>query len=172
MEILVRNAEGNLSEANREYASKKLGKLDRYFNAASKVEMVHREERHDRRVGHRIEITVFADGLFVRGEEFDENLRAAIDKVAKKRLVDRHRRKGTPLPAALTEEERTEAESFETEVAERKRFSVKPMTLDEAALQLEMIDHPFFVFANQDTGGLEVLYRRRDGRYGILEPKT
>jgi putative sigma-54 modulation protein len=184
MELLVRNAEGNLSVIDREYASKKLGKLDRFFQAASKVEMVHREEKHNHHAGHRVEITVYADGLYVRGEEYDVSLRAAIDKVADKmelrlkkfkgRLIDRHRRKGTaapPTPKIRKSRARAPKPVPQTEVAERKYIPLKPMSIDEAALQMEMVDHPFFVFHNEASGQIEVLYRRRDGRYGLLQPK-
>lgn len=186
MELLVRNAEGNLSDADREYAAKKLGKLDRYFNAASKVEMVHREEKHEHHGTHRIEITVFADGLFIRGEDYDESLHAAVDKVADKmelrlkkmkgRLIDRHRRGGhtPPLGLSATYYEGAAPSEIgqELQIAERKSFPLKPMTVEEAALQLELLDHSFFVFQNEASGGVEVLYRRRDGKYGLLQPKT
>ena len=182
MELLVRNAEGNLTANDREYASKKLGKLDRFFQAASKVEMVHREEKHNHHAGHRVEITVFADGMHVRGEEYDVSIRAAIDKVADKmelrlkklkgRLIDRHRRRGTPEPPTpKIRKSRAPKPVPQTEVAEKKYIPLKPMSIDEAALQMEMVDHPFFVFHNEVTGQIEVLYKRRDGRYGLLQPK-
>ncbi len=175
MEVLVRNAEGNVSALDREYAAKKLGRLDRFFNAAHKVEMVHRADK----LGHRIEITVFADGFTVRGEEHDASLRAAIDKVSEKlerrlrklktRLVDSHRRRGTDkLPPALEE---PHDEEHHIEIKERKTFLLKPMTPDEAALQLEMVDHPFFIFRNEASSRISVLYRRKDGRYGLIEPE-
>jgi putative sigma-54 modulation protein len=179
MEVLVRNAEGNLSSQDREYASKKLSRLDRYFNQAHKVEMVHREEKNQ----HRVEITVFADGFTVRGEEHDESLRAAIDLVAEKlerrlrklkgRIIDTHRRKGQGIPDALTQEEpEPEEEETHISIAERKIFQLKPMSPDEAALQMEMLGHPFFIFLNELSGRVEVLYKRRDGRYGVLQPET
>jgi ribosomal subunit interface protein len=80
MEILFRNAEGTLSSSDREYAVKKLGHLDRFLNKANKVEIVHLE--HNR--VHRVEVTVFADGHVVRGEEQDASVRAAIDLVSDK----------------------------------------------------------------------------------------
>jgi putative sigma-54 modulation protein len=185
MEILVRNAAGNLTEKDRDYAAKKLGKLNRYFQTASKVELVHTLEKQNRHDAHRVEITVHADGIFIRGEEHDVSLRAAIDKVAEKmeqrlrrfkgRLIDRHRRKGGAIPPALEEEHHEptmENLSAHVEIAETKAFQLKPMTVDEAALQLEMLDHPFFVFHNEQSGAFEVLYRRRDGKYGLLQPKA
>ncbi|HCD99622.1 MAG TPA: ribosome-associated translation inhibitor RaiA [Armatimonadetes bacterium] len=177
MEVLVRNAEGNVSEKDREYAAKKLGRLSRYFNQAQRVEMVHREERD----GHRVEITVFADGLTIRGEEHDSNLRAAIDHVSdklenrlkrlKERMRKHVRRRGGELPPALAEGEEEAEEVAEVRVKERKQFLLKPMTIEEAALQMEMLGHPFFVFKNRDTNAIEVLYKRKDGHYGLLQPE-
>lgn len=178
MEVLIRNAEGNLSQDDRDYAAKKLSKLDRYFSSASKVEIVHREAK----LNHRVEVTVFADGLTVRGEESDANIRAAIDLVGekietrlrklKRRLVDRHRSKGNGkiLPEALTENH-LEDEDHKIVIKERKQFLIKPMEPEEAALEMEMLGHPFFVFRNDRTNRTEVLYRRKDGAYGILQPE-
>ncbi len=179
MEVLVRNADGNVGNGDRDYAAKKLGRLDRYFHAASKVEMVHREEK----LGHRIEITVFADGMTFRGEETDSSLRAAIDKVHdklegrmikfKSRLMDRHRKRGHRAPpafeAALAEAEPSDNHAIS--IRERKHFLLKPMSREEAALQMEMIDHSFFIFKNEDSGHVEVLYKRKDGKYGLLQPE-
>lgn len=175
MEVLVRNAEGNVTQRDREYAAKKLGRLDRYFSQAQKVEMVHRKEKH----GHRIEITVFADGLTVRGEELDLTVRAAIDRVSDKletrlrrlkgRLLHNHRKRGATPPSAL-EEIPEEEDADLLPLAERKQFDPKPMSIEEAALQMEMVDHPFFVFTNSETRRTEVIYKRRDGKYGLLEP--
>ncbi len=177
MEVLVRNAEGNLSDHDRDYASSKLGKLDRYFNQANKVEIVHRESRH----GHRVEVTVFADGFTVRGEEEDANVRAAIDLVSekldqrlrrlKRRLHDSYQKRGGKVPPAVLENGVPENESHIFELAERKQFLIKPMSVEEAALQLEMVGHPFFIFRNEDTRNVEVLYRRKDGKYGLLQPE-
>jgi putative sigma-54 modulation protein len=145
--------------------------------------MVHTEEKLSHHPAHRIEITVHADGMFIRGEEHDESVRAAIDKVADKmevrlrrfkgRLIDRHRKKGVPPPPALGEAAENPSNSeAHLEIAEQKAVPLKPMTHEEAALQLEMIDHPFFIFLSKDSGSIEVLYRRRDGRYGLLRPQA
>jgi putative sigma-54 modulation protein len=179
MDVLVRNAEGNVSLRDREYAAKKLGRLDRYFSAAQKVEMVHREEK----LGHRIEITVFADGFTIRGEEHDVDLQAAIDKVSDKlegrllklkgRLIRAHRRRGhhNGLPPELENYVPEPDEEPHVHIKERKQFLLKPMSTDEAALQMEMVGHPFFVFKNEDTNQVAVLYKRKDGKYGMLEPE-
>lgn len=178
MEVLVRNAEGNLADRDRDYAAKKLGTLDRYFNQAQKVEIVHREMKQ----GHRVEVTVFADGFTVRGEEIDADVRAAIDLVSekldqrlrrlKRRMHDSYRRRGHTLPRAIVEVAEPDHEQAPPfQVAERKQFLVKPMSAEEAALQLEMVGHPFFIFKNDENNHIEVLYRRKDGKYGLLQPE-
>lgn len=174
MELLVRNAEGNLTKKDRDYAAKKLGKLDRYFHAAQKVEMVHREGKLD----HRIEITVFADGLTLRGEEADGSVQAAIDKVAdkmenrlrrlKSRLIKSHRHKGNGVPNGLAEADGLAPE--EPRFMEHKRVLLKPMSVEEAGLQMEMLGHPFFMFKNAESDQIEVVYKRNDGHYGVLSP--
>ena len=178
MEVLVRNAEGNVSQKDREYAAKKLGRLDRYFHSANKVEMVHREDG----AKHRIEITVFADGFTVRGEEVDKSVHAAIDLVSSKieerlkklkgRILRSHKKSGRTVPAALVNEPVEENHNGHFELRERKSFLVKPMSIEEAALQMEMIDHPFFVFRDEDTNQIAVLYRRKDKHYGLLQPEA
>ena len=176
MELLVRNAEGNVPDRHRDYAAKKLSKLERFFNKATKVEMVHSEQKGR----HRLEVTVFADSFTVRGDESDESMRACIDRVSdklenrlrrlKSRLVDSHRKGGAKtLPPALTEEE--EHDDQHATVMERKRFLVKDMSIDEAALQMELVDHPFFVYRDADSGEFAVIYKRKDGNYGVLEPE-
>jgi putative sigma-54 modulation protein len=177
MELLVRNAEGNVPERHRDYAAKKLSRLERFFHKATKVEMVHTEQKGR----HRLEVTVFADNFTVRGDETDESMHACIDRVSdklerrlrrlKSRLIDSHRRGGVKtLPPALIEEETHDDE--QGTITERKRFLIKDMTSDEAALQMELVDHPFFVFRNADSGQFAVLYKRKDGNYGMLEPEA
>lgn len=179
MEVLIRNAEGNLTESDRDYAAKKLGRLDKFFNQAHKVEIVHREMK----LGvHRVEVTVFADHYTVRGEEDDQNIRAAIDLVSEKlenrlrrlhrRLHDSYRKRGSRVPTVFDAEPYPEeSEEPHITIAEHKQFLIKPMSPEEAALQLEMVGHPFFIFRNESTNAVEVLYKRKDGRYGLLQPE-
>ncbi len=184
MEIIVRNAEGNLSAKDRDYAQQKVNRLNRYFHQANRVELVHRENKVDHHASHRIEITVFADGYTVRGEENDTDIRAAIDKVSHKlenrlsklkgRIQDSYRRKGKSLPTLLAEEQEIEVPqpSVETEIKVTKQVFLEPMSYDEAALQLEMVGHPFYMFRNERSGQVEVLYKRNDGHYGLIQAEA
>lgn len=177
MEVLVRNAEGNVSQADREYAAKKLGRLDRYLHQAQKVEMVHKEDK----LQHHVEITVFADGMTIRGEEHDESLRAAIDRVSDKlevrlrkfkgRLVDRHRRKGNHIPSGFAEVAEDEVVDEHVHIVEHKHFLIKPMSIDEAALQMEMMSIPFYAFQSEKNNQLTIIYKRKDGKVGLMHPE-
>lgn len=178
MEMLVRNAEGNLTSHDRDYASKKLSRLDRFFGPASRVEIVHTEEK----LTHVIQVTVFADGLTLRGEERDASVRAAIDLVADKlenrlrkakgRLAKDQRRRGTKhLPEELLDIEPEDFEDDGLKITQRKTFMMKPMSEEEALLQMELLGHPFFLFKEDRTGVVKLLYRRTNGTYGLLSPE-
>lgn len=183
MEILVRNVEGNVPEKQRAYAAKKLSKLNKYFNKATKVEMVHSEQKGR----HHLEVTVFADEFTIRGEEKDISLRACIDKVYQKlearlrnlkgKLIDAHRRRGVKqIPPALTKEvkptkktiKKTKSVPAKSGVTRRK-VSLKLMSSDEAALQMELLGQNFFVFRDADNESLSVIYKIRASKYGIVE---
>ena len=180
LEVLVRNAQGNLSDKSRDYASQKLGKLDRYFNAASRVELAHSE---DKRGLHKIEVAVFADGVMLHGHEQDMNIYAAIDKVVdklesrlrrlKSKLVRRHKGQGSQVPEGFLSMEDLEADlpSDGGHIAEHRSYSMKPMSVEEALLQLELMDHEFFVFRNEANDQVEVLFRREKGGFGMMLPE-
>lgn len=181
LEVLVRNAQGNLSVKSRDYASQKLGKLDRYFNAASRVELAHSE---DKRGAHKIEVTVFADGVMLHGHEQDSNIYAAIDKVVdklesrlrrlKSKLAKRHKGQGMQVPEGLKQLGELDAElpPDSGHIAEHRSYSMKPMSVEEASLQLELMDHEFFVFRNVASDQVEVLYRREKGGFGMMSPAS
>lgn len=178
IEILVRNAHGNLNEKHRDYAAKKLGKLDRYFRSANRVEIAHIEEK----LGHHIEVTVFADGITLRGEETDPHVHAAIDKVAdkletrlrrmKSRIIKRHRTRGEQTPMGLEDisipDEEIEEETFV--ISEHKPYDMRPISVEDAALQMDLLGVDFYAFRNVETNEVEVLYRTKRGGFGLLSP--
>ncbi len=175
LNLLVRNTHGGLSDTDREYAEKKLGRLDRYLNRAQRAEIAY---YHDKR-GHKVEVTVFADGMVLRGEERDPYVHAAIDKVAdklenrmrrlKKRLTEHHHARGEDIPLGLAEAPFDEL-NMEEGIAEFRHYDSRPMSVDDAKLQMELVERPFFVFHNLETGKIEVLYRTNDG-YGLVVSK-
>jgi putative sigma-54 modulation protein len=176
MQVVVRNASGTLRNDDRDYAVKKLSRLDRFFHSAKSIEIVYHEEK----MHHRVDVTIHADGYHLRGAEEQATVRSAIDIVAEKlenrlrrlktRIVKSHRNRGRAVPPGL--EEAPAVEEDEHGINEQKTYLLKPMSLEEAALQMELLGRNFFVFLNEGSGQTEVLYRRDSGPgYGLIVPE-
>lgn len=133
----------------------------------------------------RIEVTIPMTELLLRGEVQHIDLYAAVDLVVDKleRQIRKHktkinrkfRQKGAPKYAFAEMEKSAnsaEEESDEIEIVRTKRFNLKPMDSEEAILQMDMLGHEFFVFTNDQSGDTNVVYRRRDGKYGLIEPNV
>lgn len=186
MQVQYRDMEGSLTPAIREYIEKKIGKLERHFKNFRIATVVHEEIRGR----HTIEITLNDDGITLRAEESNSNLRATVDRVIDKLETQLSRFKGKRfrslakrerenmlhaeeiLLALEAEEEITSGEPTEEvpplHIARIKRFSLKPSTLEEAAMEMQMLQHDFHVFLDVETQNVQVLYRRKDGTYGLL----
>jgi putative sigma-54 modulation protein len=159
----------------KEFAERKLGKLERLLPKVDTVEITCSRERQWRVV----EIMINADGLLVRGEERAADMRSAIDglidklerriKRSRSRMLERYRQ--APEFRSAWESEPTASAGSGPSVVRTKRFAVKPMTPEEAAAQMELLGHDFYVFTNAETEQVNVLYRRRDGNYGLIEPE-
>jgi putative sigma-54 modulation protein len=163
------------------YAEKKLQKLTKYFHNIKEAEVTQSIQRN----WHIVEVLVEGDGIYLRGEERSGDMYASIDAVVEKLEKQLERFKGKltahPRPVETVGDEGTEIDldeltDEETDeglptVVKTKRFSIKPMSPDEAALQMELLNHDFFVFLNAETEQVNVLYRRKDGNYGLIEPE-
>lgn len=176
MKITIRGKNIEVTEGLRDYVEKKLVKLTRYFDHIHEAQVTVFTERGS----YVAEVTVPLNSMILRGEEGSgENLYAAVDLVVEKlekqiqkhrtRLYRRFRNQGLKdLIAALGEENKKEEEP---KVVRTKRFAIKPMTVEEAVLQMNLLGHDFFVFSNAETEQVNVLYRRKDGNYGLIEPE-
>ncbi len=167
-----------VSEAIRAYVEKKIGKLSRYLPTLDegKVE-ISREGTKLPQQRYTIQVTLDSRGVLIRAQEKSKDMRAGIDKVAdvlskrieryKGKLYDKKSR-GVSLArrGAAIEEQEIEAPR---KVVKTKRFLVKPMAVDEAIGQMELLGHDFFLFLDADTERLNLLYRRGDGNYGLIE---
>ncbi len=166
----------NLPGKVHAYAEKKVGKLDRYFKTEADASITFSVEK-DRNV---CEVTVRAGSMIFRASESTSDMFASID--ASVATLERQIRKNkTRLAKRLREDafERTveEISSFvpdpeeeEFRIVRSKRFPLKPMTVDEAILQMNLLEHTFFAFRNEENEGtFAVVYRRRDGGYGLIE---
>jgi putative sigma-54 modulation protein len=165
-------------ELNR-YIEKKLGKLNLHLPniLEAKIEIAA-EKTKARQQRFIAQVTVNSSGTLLRGEERGEDLFTAIDKVAAimKRQVEHYKGKHYNNKKGSTSVARTApSEGATTDVDHKvvkvKQFAVRMMTVDEAIEQMELLSHDFFLFLNNETGQLTLLYRRKDKDYGLIVPK-
>ena len=164
-----------VSDSLKARAEKKLSKLDRYFNREPEALIRFRQQRGGRNIA---ELTVSVDGLILRAEEDSNDMYLSIDRAVDK-LESQIRRYRTKMGKHLREA-RAEApaeavepvyEEANYDVVRVKRFSVKPMDVEDAITQMELLGHNFFLFMNSENDTMSVLYRRNDGSYGLLLPE-
>jgi putative sigma-54 modulation protein len=183
MRLQVKGKNVEVSEQIRTYAENKLGKLDKKLPEPTEVELELTVEHNPSiAANHVAEATVWTKGPTLRAREASSDMKASIDQLVEKleRQVIRYREKrrrrdvGREDGGAL--EGRVEIPNDPDEIGpvivKVKQFAVKPMTPEEAVLQLELIGHDFFVFQNAESGEVNVVYRRRDGTYGLIESQT
>jgi putative sigma-54 modulation protein len=185
MQLLVRGKNVDVSDAMRTHVEKKLGRLDRYLDAVSQTEVeISLEKTKAASDRYAVQVTMLANGNIIRGEERAQDVPSAVDAVVdvlQRRLVgfkEKHsRRSRTTAKEALAEALITSSaddnaeigEVQEVQVARIKRVAIKPMSVDEAAEQMELLGHDFFLFYNAASNLTSVIYRRRTGDYGLIE---
>jgi putative sigma-54 modulation protein len=177
LQITGKNME--LSPEVRSYIERKLGKINRHLPniLESKVE-VFEEKTKSPQQHFVVQVTVNSNGTLLRSEERGADLLNAINKVTtitnrriehyKGKLYDK--RKGGPLTRNKLSN-KTKTTQPPEKVVKVKRFTVNPMSVDEAIDRMELLGHEFFLFLNENTEEINLLYRRRDGNYGLIEPE-
>ena len=176
MEIIIRGDKVKVTKSIEEYIKEKLSKLDKYFGNAEdlKAHVVIRV----RNLNQIIEVTVPTKDFTLRREEEAQDLYAAIDLVIDK--LERQIRKNKTRferryknikeePSFILDHNIAKEEQDDSKIVKRKTIDTKPMTEEEAILQSELLNHDFFVFKNIDTSSVSVLYKRKDGNYGIID---
>jgi putative sigma-54 modulation protein len=176
MRLQVKGKNVEVSDSIRSYAEEKLRKLERHLNDPTRVEVELAVERNPSiSDNHIAEATVWTKGPVLRARESSSDMKASIDQLADKlsrqvkRYRDKQRRRS---PRTDTGEAVAVPAGTEPLLVKTKQFAVKPMTAEEAVLQLELIGHAFFVFKNAESGDINVVYRRRDSTYGLIEPQA
>jgi putative sigma-54 modulation protein len=181
MELMIKGKNVEVTDRLRDYVEKKIGKLDRYLPSITEawVELSTEGARaaQDRQV---CQVTVRSNGTILRAEERSDDMFTSIDTVLDKmyRQIARYKGKrknrwrgagmaAEPLPLELEEEPEEESSN----IVRVKSFAMTPMHPDEAVEQMELLGHDFFVFFNADEGQVNVIYRRKDGNYGLLQPE-
>jgi putative sigma-54 modulation protein len=180
MKTIITGKNMVVSKGVTERVMKKTNKMERYLNPETEIFVRLTREKNDRRT---CEITVPFEGVVLRAEAGSEdNLYVSIDQALAKleKQIHKHRTKlGKRLRSdafAIQDLEYVEDVSPEEEekrkIVRRKTFPVRPMSIDDAVLQMELLGHSFFVFVNIDTDRTNVLYLRKDGDLGLLEPEA
>jgi putative sigma-54 modulation protein len=167
-----------VSDRVREYVDKKASKLDRYLanieEASLELTRAGTRSQDDR---HIAQLTVQVKGRILRAEESAADVFTAFDSVLDKmyRQIIRYKTKRRERGRGPEAEPLPPIEEYEEEsprkIVRTKRFVVIPMDEEEAAEQMELLGHDFFLFLNAETGDLNIIYRRRDGDYGLIEPE-
>ncbi|TYS69894.1 ribosome-associated translation inhibitor RaiA [Sutcliffiella horikoshii] len=184
MKYNVRGENIEVTPAIRDYVENKIGKIERYFDSTDNAECKVNLKVYNNQ--QKIEVTIPMTGLVLRAEESHDDLYAAIDLVVDKleRQIRKHKTKvnrklrdtgspkylfnevidnGAPANVAVQDEE------DEADLVRTKRYNLKPMDSEEAILQMNLLGHNFFVFLNAATNETNVVYKRNDGKYGLIE---
>lgn len=175
MKYIVNGKNISVSDSLRERAIKKLSKIEKFFKPDTECYITLTVEKNR----HILEVTIVSAGLVIRGEETTDDMYTSLDLVIDK-LERQIRKNKTKLGKRIKQEsfvpdnfqineEIEEENSFK--IMKSKRFAIKPMSVEEAILQMNLLGHTFFVFTNGDTDEVNVVYKRKDGNYGLIEPE-
>ncbi|OPZ86377.1 MAG: putative sigma-54 modulation protein [Firmicutes bacterium ADurb.Bin419] len=174
MKFIITGKNIEVTEALKEKAIKKVGRIEKFFQNDTEAHITMSVQKN-RQI---IEVTIPFKGGLLRAQEENEDMYASIDKVVdslegqirrnKTKITKKYHGSGLRLENADFEDHEDEAGDFK--VVRSKKFSIKPMTIEEAILQMNMLGHEFFMFSNAETMEANVVYRRKDGNYGLIEP--
>jgi putative sigma-54 modulation protein len=177
--LQVKGKNVEVSDSLKDYAKQKLGKLEKHLNEASRLELELQVERNPSISENQVaEATIWTKGPVLRARESSSDMKASIDLLVEKleRQARRYREKRRRGPGRNHDQapagRPVAAEEESPVIVKTKQFAVKPMNPEEAVLQLELVGHDFFVFLNGETNDVNVVYRRRDGDYGLIEPQV
>ena len=178
MQLIITGKNVEVTDWLRSYVEKKIGKLDKYLPSIdeARVELTVEKTKsaQDRQVA---QVTVRSNGTILRAEEKSADIFASIDAALDKmhrqiaRFKGKQRRRGRPTQGEMPPVPLPVEAEGEPSVVRVKRFRVNPLEEEEAIEQMELLGHDFFIFLNLGTDRLSVVYRRRDGGYGLLEPE-
>ena len=178
LKINVRGENIEVTGAIREYVEKKLTKLEKYFeNTSNSTAHVNLKVYTDKT--YKVEVTIPLPYLVLRPEETSPDMYASIDLVTDKlerqirkyktKVNRKSREKGFASFEFVPQAEEKEEEDKKFEIVRTKRVPLKPMDSEEAVLQMDMLGHNFFIYEDAETQGINIVYRRKDGRYGLIE---
>ena len=175
MKYIIRSAKMENTDAIKEYIENKLARLDKYFQDSDEIEANVLTKVNGKK--QTIEVTIPTKHFTLRNEETNEDLYAAVDKIVDKleRQIRKNKEKiNKKVNKTLIndlEYDLIDELSEEEKVVKRKKVELKPIDEEEAIIQMEMLGHSFFVYKDVDTNEVCILYKRKNGNYGIIETK-
>ena len=173
MRFIITGRNIDITEGLKSAVEEKLGKLDRFFAPETEVNVTLSVEKERQ----KIEVTIPVKGNIIRSEQVSSDMYVSIDLVEevierqlkkyKNKIVDKQQN-----AAAFAQEfVEKDYDDDEVKIIRTKRFGIKPMDPEEACVQMELLGHNFFVFCNAETEEVNVVYKRKDGAYGLIEPE-
>ena len=172
MKFVYASKDMAVSDSLKSRVEKKLSKLERYFREEPEATIRFKVQKGARNI---VEITVNAAGVILRAEESSNDMYLSIDHAVDKleSQIRRHRTKLEKRIRTAELEPVIEAPVYEEQnydIVRTKKFAVKPMSVEDAITHMELLGHDFFLFLNEESETMNVLYRRHDGTYGLLQP--
>ena len=175
MKFIVSGKNIEITDALRNRVEKKIGRLEKFFSPGTETQVTLSVEK-TRQI---VEVTIPFNGIVLRAEESNGDMYTSLDKLVD--VLERQIRRNKTRLAKKLHEDAFENENFivdeyipeedDFNIVRSKRFAVKPMDIEEAILQMNLLGHQFFVFSNAKTREVNVVYRRKDGNYGLIEPE-
>ena len=175
MNYIISGKNIEVTEGLKAAVQEKLGKLGKYFTDETEVQVTFSVEKERQ----KIEVTIPVKGTVIRAEQVSDDMYVSIDLVEevierqlrkyKNKLIDKHQE-----GSGLKEEIQVDGDDYEEgeiRIVRTKRFGMKPMFPEDACVQMELLGHNFYVFSNAETDEVNVVYKRKDGMYGLIEPE-
>lgn len=172
MNIIINGKHLEVTQALKKYAEEKVKKFERYLSDISEAVITLSIEKYR----HKAEVLLKVNGVLIQAEGVTGEIYSSIDEVSEKlerqvkkykeKLVS-HRKGGNKMAGPFIKSSPSMESGL---IIKNKRFELKPMSPDEASMQMELLDKDFFIFLNDISGDINVIYRRRDGNFGLIEP--
>ncbi len=178
MKFVITARNMDVSDDLRNYIQKRFSKLEKFFRDETEIHVTLSKQKND----EKVEVTIPIKGTTVRAEEASRDMYASIDSLQdilerqlrrnRKKLIDRKQNAASFTDYFIQEEPVDEdGEEDSIRIVKSKRFAIKPMSPEEACFQMDISGHSFYVFYNAETDQVNVVYKRKDGDYGLIEPE-
>ncbi|MCK5812203.1 MAG: ribosome-associated translation inhibitor RaiA [Clostridiales bacterium] len=174
MKIIISGKHMTIQEDVREYAIKKFSKLEKFFNREAEAHLTFGERRKGNYIV--LDATIYYRNIIFRAEVENHDSYAIIDKgverIERQIIKNKTKLEKRFHVGAFKETDDLNVEQTIHKIVKLKKFSIKPMSVEEAVLQMDLLGHEFFIFLNADSEDTNVVYKRKDGNYGLIEPEA